>query len=176
MTLVRQPGGMVYSGQDLFFALQFFPMDDVQVKPLKRRTVRRRAPEAMDESLSATPEQMSAACGHSACGDTCNVHYVGPTSQIVDHHVYRAAHSASHVWAAAIISGLAVVLTGAIAYSSVEAAPTTTSNGVAITQTDVDRLVERLNTVEVELRDVKTSCAAGGQNQLPTTPPSINTR
>lgn len=149
-------------------------MDD---KLPKRRTVRRRAPAAMDVSVSSTPEEMSSVCGHSTCGESCNVHYVGPTSQVTDHHVYRAAHSASHVWAAAIISGLAVVLTGAVAYSSVEASSASSTNDTpAIVQSEVDRLVERLNTVELQLRDVQTACAAGGQNELPTAPPSINGR
>jgi len=153
-------------------------MDDV--RPLRRRTVRRRsapAPVAMDESISATPEQVEAVCGHSACGTSCNVHYAGPTTSIGDHHSYHAARGSNHVWSAAIVSGLAVVLTGAVAYSSVEASSTTTaSNSAVVVQSEVDRLVERLNTLEVQLRDVKTACAAGGENQLPTTPPSINGR
>lgn len=150
-------------------------MDDV--RPLKRRTVRRRsAPVAMDESLSATPEQeMAAVCGHSACGASCNVHYAGPTTSIGDHHAYHAARGTNHVWAAAIVSGLAVVLTGAIAYSSVEASSVSTaSTSAVVVQSEVDRLVERLNTLEVQLRDVKTACAAGGQNQLPTRPQAVN--
>ncbi len=149
----------------------------MDVKPLKRRTIRRRsAPIVMDDSSSATPEQqMDAVCGHSACGVSCNVHYAGPTTSISDHHAYHAARGTNHVWAAAIVSGLAVVLTGAVAYSSVEASSTSTAAGSAIVvQSEVDRLVERLTTLEVQLRDVKTACAAGGQNQLPTAPPSIN--
>ncbi len=153
-----------------------FPMD---AKPLKRRTIRRRsAPLVMDDSLSATPDQqMSAVCGHSACGVSCNVHYAGPTTSIADHHTGHAARGVNHVWAAAIVSGLAVVLTGAIAYSSVEASSVSSTAGTAIVvQSEVDRLVERLNTLEVQLRDVKTACAAGGDNQLPATPQAINGR
>jgi hypothetical protein len=149
-----------------------------EVRPLRRRTVRRRsapAPVKMNESLSATPEQVEAVCGHSTCGSSCNVHYAGPTTSIGDHHAYHAARGTNHVWAAAIVSGLAVVLTGVVAYSSVEASSfSTASSSTAVVQTEVDRLVERLNTLEVQLRDVKTACAAGGQNQLPETPPSIN--
>jgi hypothetical protein len=78
------------------------------------------------------------------------------------------------VWAAAIVSGLAVVLTGVIAYSSVEASSvSSTSNTAVVVQSEMDRLVERLTSLEVQLRDVQTACAAGGQNQLPIVPPSI---
>lgn len=147
--------------------------------PVKRRTIRRRsAPLVMDESLSATPEQqMDAACGHSACGASCNVHYAGPTTSIGDHHAYHAARGTNHVWAAAIVSGLAVVLTGAIAYSSVEASSVSMIAGASnVAQIQVDQLVERLNTLEVQLRDVKTACAVGGQNQLPAVPPTIKAK
>lgn len=148
----------------------------MEPKPLKRRVVRRRsAPVAMDESLSVSPEQQaSAVCGHSLCGASCNVHYAGPTTSIAEHHTSHAARGVNHVWAAAIVSGLAVVLTGAVAYSSVEASSATSNvQGAIVVQSEVDRLVERLNTLEVQLRDVKTACAAGGDNQLPSTPPSV---
>ena len=149
-----------------------------EVKALKRRTSGRRRPAvAMDDSLSATPEQAAAVCGHSNCGSSCAVHYVGPTTSIADHHAGHAARGANHVWAAAIISGLAVVLTGAVAYSSVEAsAVSSTGETTVVVQSQVDRLVERLNTLEVQLRDVRTACAGGGQNQLPSTPPAVNGR
>lgn len=152
----------------------------MDVKPQKRSAIRRparaKAPIVMDTSISATPEQvMDAACGHSACGVSCNVHYVGPTTSISDHHAHHTARGVNHVWAAAIVSGLAVVLTGVVAYSSVEAGSVNTQQGSTVVgQMEVDRLVERLNTLEVQLRDVKTACAAGGDNQLPTVPPSIN--
>lgn len=38
-----------------------------------------------------------------------------------NHHIVHAARGASHVWAAAIVAGLAVVLTGSIAFSAVQA-------------------------------------------------------
>ena len=60
-------------------------------------------------------------CGHSACGKVCKVRYVGPVSSMRDHHILHAAQGASHIWAAAIIAGLAVVLTGAIAFSVAQA-------------------------------------------------------
>lgn len=141
----------------------------------KSRIVRRRptAKVAMDDSVSSTPAQVSAVCGHSACDTNCNVHYVGPTSSLADHHVHNAARAGNHVWAAAIVSGLAVVLTGAVAYSSVQAGSTSTAMAPVATQIDMDRMVERLSAIEIQLRDVQTACAAGAQNQLPKAPPSV---
>lgn len=138
---------------------------------VRRRTA---AKVAMDDSISSTPDQVAAICGHSACDTNCNVHYVGPTSSLADHHTHLAAHSGKHVWAAAIVSGLAVVLTGTVAYSSVQASPTSTSMVPSVSQMETDRLVERLTALELQLRDVQTACAAGGDNQLPKAPPSIN--
>lgn len=60
-------------------------------------------------------------CGHSGCETSCQVRYVGPVSSIRDHHIIHAARGVTHVWAAAIVAGLAVVLTGAIAYTAVQA-------------------------------------------------------
>jgi predicted PurR-regulated permease PerM len=60
-------------------------------------------------------------CGHSGCGTGCNVRYSGPTSHPRDHLIHQAAHGARHIWAAAIVAGLAVVLTGAIAVTAVQA-------------------------------------------------------
>ena len=141
-------------------------------KSPKHRTVRRRtAPVVMDESISSTPEQLSAACGHSACGSNCNVHYVGATSSISDHNLHRAAHAGKHIWPAAIVTGLAVVLTGTLAYTSVQAGSTSTVDSPPATQADVDLLVQHLNTVEAQLKDLKAACAsttASTSQSLPT--------
>jgi hypothetical protein len=51
----------------------------------------------------------------------CNVRYVGPTSHLRDHHILHAARGVSHIWSAAIITGFAIVLTGAIAFQAVQA-------------------------------------------------------
>jgi len=60
-------------------------------------------------------------CGHSGCDSACRVRYVGPVTNIRDHHIIHAARGVAHVWTAAIVAGLAVVLTGAIAYTAVQA-------------------------------------------------------
>ncbi len=90
-------------------------------------------------------------CGHSGCeGGTCSVRYVGPTSHPRDHHVQEAAHGARHVWTAAIVAGLAVVLTGTIAFSAVDAA---TQNA---TQTERQQIMQRLEKVERMVQDLHT--------------------
>jgi len=70
---------------------------------------------------SAKADAAYPTCGHDACGAECKVRYVGPVSSMRDHHILHAAHGTSHIWAAAIIAGLAVVLTGAIAFSVAQA-------------------------------------------------------
>lgn len=153
-------------------------------RPTRRRTVSRRAAalEPTSDETSAAPGGMSSAgadCGHagSGCnGGVCQVHYVGPTSQISDHHTMRAAHASSHIWAAAIVSGLAVVLTGVVAYSSVEASSTQQEAYVEETnRTDMDAMFERINSLEATIQSMKESCAAvNPTNNLPTIPPAVN--
>lgn len=60
-------------------------------------------------------------CGHSLCKDRCVVRHVGPTSHMRDHHILHAGRGVAHVWTAVIIAGLAIVLTGAVAYSAANA-------------------------------------------------------
>lgn len=50
-----------------------------------------------------------------------SVRYCGPTSHPSHHHAAVAAEGAGHIWAASIIAGLAIVLTGAIAFTAVQA-------------------------------------------------------
>lgn len=60
-------------------------------------------------------------CGHSGCGSACGVRYVGPTSHPRDHKIHLAAHGAGQVWTAAIVAGLAVVLTSSMAFAATQA-------------------------------------------------------
>ena len=160
---------------------------DEYTRPSKRRTVRRRAPvstesDTASDETSAAPGGVSSTggdCGHSNCvGSTCNVHYVGPTSPLSDHHIYHAARASSHIWAAAIISGLAVVLTGVVAYSSVQASDAqqeaTLQRNMA-THEDVDQLFERISALEASLQTTKEACAnARPVNNLPIVPPTVS--
>jgi len=95
-------------------------------RPKQKRTVRK-TPKESSSPIPCGPtggsmEDMSSRCGHYGCtGGTCNVRYVGPTTHMRDHHIVHAARGASNVWTAAIVAGLAVVLTGAIAYTALGA-------------------------------------------------------
>jgi hypothetical protein len=91
-------------------------------------------------------------CGHSGCsGAVCNVRYVGPTSHVRDHHIAHTAQGMTHVWTAAVVAGLAVVLTGSIAYSAVNAASTAK---VDATNANMARMIERMNQRMERMEDV----------------------
>ncbi|MFA6161120.1 MAG: hypothetical protein WC766_02965 [Patescibacteria group bacterium] len=107
---------------------------------------------------SPVPSKMSA-CGHSHCEDVCRVRYIGPVSSIRDHHIMHVARGMSHIWTAAIIAGLAVVLTGAVAFSAVNASNqqrddvrTAESTGVILNK--MDDMQSRLDVLEREVGQV----------------------
>lgn len=142
-----------------------------ELKSPRRRaaaTSRRRAlmvdtTTATDDSVSSASEPMAqGTCGHDNCGTSCNVRYVGAVSHINDHHIVRTAHASTHIWAAAVISGLAVVLTGTVAFTSVQAE----SNKVAVAQkavaasrADVEQVLNRLNQLDRQMLTLKQACA-----------------
>ena len=95
-------------------------------------------------------------CGHSACGAAWNVRYVGPTSHIRDHHILHAAYGASHVWAAAVIAGLAIVITMTVAFSS-QAATSTPS--ISAVMAAVQNLNRRMDKVDAALVKIGAQCA-----------------
>ncbi len=105
-------------------------------------------------------------CGHMGCsGSKCKVRFVGPTSHIRDHHIVHAARHASHIWSAAIVTGLAVVLTGAIGYAAF-GAETPTMFG------EFQQLNQRLDKIESMLNGIVNQCQVGpscGGNTAPTT-------
>ena len=63
--------------------------------------------------------------GGSACAPGCkcafSVRQVGATTHMYEQHLRHAAHGARHVWAAAIVAGLSLALTGAAAFHSAQA-------------------------------------------------------
>jgi hypothetical protein len=85
------------------------------------------------------------------------VRYVGPTSHLHDHHIIHAARGVAHVWTAAIVAGLAVVLTGAIAYTAVEAqsASSTQSGGG---NSELSEIRMKLNNVEAMVKKLLNQC------------------
>ena len=74
----------------------------------------------------------------------------------------HAAYGATHIWAAAVVAGLAVVLTGTIAFSSVQAKSERDIAALrndSLTSDDLSRVMEKLAQVESDLNNVKTLCA-----------------
>ncbi|MFA5935945.1 MAG: hypothetical protein WC787_03780 [Patescibacteria group bacterium] len=128
-------------------------------KPVRRRVMKAaNSPEPTGPVGGSMPtEPTDAMCGHSDCsGGKCSVRYVGPTSHMRDHHIVHAARGISHIWSAAIITGLAIVLTGAIAFNSVEAQ--TDKSKTSATTSDVQALAKRLDRMEKMLKDVADKC------------------
>jgi hypothetical protein len=79
----------------------------------------------------------------------------------------HAAYGASHVWAAAIIAGLAVVITGAIAFNT-QAATTDAAPSLSAVFAGIQKLNARMDHVDAALAKISVQCAgtqqAGGQN------------
>lgn len=97
------------------------------------------------------PGSSGAVCGHSGCGVNCRVRYCGPTSHPRDHHIQMAAHGTKHIWAASIVAGLAVVLTGSIAFSGAQAESatrvTTLQQAVSVLSGRLDAIDRKLNQI-----------------------------
>ena len=116
-----------------------------------------------------------APCGHSHCDtEKCRVRYIGATSSMYNHHILHAARGVTHMWIAVIIAGLAVVLTGAIAFSSVNAQ--TQKMDAYRTQQSTDKILERMDKIENRIdaleRDMETMFRAQANSQ--TTPITTN--
>lgn len=124
--------------------------DVVAKKPIRRRSVKAAA--------SPIPCGPGSTCGHDGCsGSTCRVRYVGPVSSIGDHHAFHAARGSTHIWAAALITSLALVVTGAVAFQSVEAAQTKKTEALAkqaATRADVAELKELMRRIDGKLDKV----------------------
>ncbi|HEU0050917.1 MAG TPA: hypothetical protein VFQ60_02560 [Patescibacteria group bacterium] len=98
----------------------------------------------------------AAPCGHSHCDSRCHVRYVGAVSHPMHHHILHTARGMSHIWSAAVITGLALVLTGAIAYTAVDAE---TVQREALTRSEYARMMERVQSMEKSLAEMQTICA-----------------
>lgn len=96
---------------------------------------------------------LDAACGHSGCGRQCQVRHVGPTTHLRDHDIVHAAKGSTHAWTAALVAGLAVVLTGAIAYTAVEAEAPKRESDRALRE-----LTRRIDTLDKRLQQVLDQC------------------
>lgn len=130
----------------------------MEARPKTSRSSVRRRPAKVAMSAASSPamdpKTMFNSCGHDNCSSNgCNVRYVGPVSHMRDHHALHAARGVTHVWTAAIVSGLAVVLTGVLAYSAVQA------RTVAQPSAEVRVMMQRLDRLETMMKDVAQRCA-----------------
>lgn len=128
---------------------------------LKKTVAKKRVPAKKPAANSPVPSVLAPVCGHDGhcSGTSCNVRYVGPTSQLSDHHVTHLADASLHIWPAAVVTGLALVVTGAIAFQSVRAESTKTAQQLQrqnANRADVARIIDQLNRIErvtTETRD-----------------------
>lgn len=138
-------------------------------KPIRRAPVRKAANSPAPAMGSGMGASSGPTCGHDGCGTACNVRYVGPTSHMRDHHIVHTARGISHVWTAAIVAGLAVVLTGAVAWTAVDAQQKTTMDpNVAAVREGVDKLGKRMDRMEDLLKQLMSQCKASAATCSPT--------
>lgn len=131
-------------------------------EPIKKTAAKKRTIKAkMPAGNSPAPSMQAPTCGHDGhcTANACNVRYVGPTSQIADHHAMHFAQASTHIWSAAVVTGLALVVTGAIAYQSVKADSTKAAQVLQkqnANRADIAKVIEQLNRIErvtTETRD-----------------------
>lgn len=148
-------------------------MSDEMTKPLRKRPAPRKKSVA---ASSPAPMDVGSLCGHdgSGCGpDGCGVRYVGPTTHIRDHHAVHAARGVSHVWTAAIVSGLAIVLTGAVAWTAVDAQTQMQkreADRAMPRREDVAGVAARMDRLEQLMREMRELCKG---NLVGQTPPKV---
>jgi Tfp pilus assembly protein PilN len=85
---------------------------------------------------------------------------VGPVSSLGDHHAFTASRGSTHIWAAALITSLALVVTGAVAFQSVEAAQTKQAEALtkqSATRADIAELKEMMRRIDAKLDKVMSA-------------------
>jgi hypothetical protein len=113
----------------------------------KKRVIRKSA--KAGNSPSPSIESKCGPCGHSDCNDRCRVRYIGPTTHVRDHHILHAARGISHIWPAVIIAGLAIVLTGAIAYNTANAQNKQIDK--ALLENSTEQILNKLDALETRI-------------------------
>jgi len=137
--------------------------DTVAKKPARRRSVKAGA--------SPMPCGPGSTCGHDGCsGPTCRVRYVGPVSSLGDHHAFTASRGSTNIWAAALITSLALVVTGTVAFQSVEASQTKQAEALTkqtSTRADVAELKEMMRRMDAKLdKALNASVPAPTQDEM----------
>jgi hypothetical protein len=112
-------------------------------------------------------------CGHSGCDDMCKVRYAGPTSHPRDHRMHEIASGVKHVWTASVVAGLAVVLTGVIAFNAVQAE---TAPKVKNLNEAVAAIWRKLDVIDANVKSIKAKMENGQGMPRPTssTQPMMN--
>lgn len=129
-------------------------MSDLPSKP--KKTVRRK--KAASTPIPTGPGT-GPTCGHdgNCTPNACYVTYAGPVSRVHDHHMINAARGTTHIWPAAIITSLALLVTGTVAFYSVDAAQdeqTAALQKQAANRADIERIMERLDKIERMTADI----------------------
>lgn len=139
--------------------------DEIRKRPLtRRRAATASAPVPASASQGGAPVPPingGSTCGHMGCENEpgCKVRYVGPMSHIRDHHAMHAARGIGHMWAASIITGFAVVVTGVVAFQSVQAkSAVQTERGMQMSSMQVVQLNQRLERLEQTIQEMKKAC------------------
>jgi len=137
----------------------------------KKRVIKKGAKAA--NSPSPSSKSKCGPCGHSHCDNRCRVRYIGPTTHVRDHHILHAARGISHVWPAVIIAGLAIVLTGAIAYHTANAQNQLVEENLV--QNSTEQILNKLDSLETRIdvmeRDIEGLFRAQSKNSA--TPDSV---
>ena len=92
-----------------------------------------------------------------------------------DHFVMHAARGVTHVWSAAVVTGLAVVLTGTVAFTAVQAKEgqmQALARREMATRSDLQMLNERLAGMEKLLQDARSACGTA-LDVTTSTPPIV---
>lgn len=129
-------------------------MGEIKQKRASRRVIK----------AANSPEPSGSMCGHGGCEAECKVRYVGPTSHMRDHHIVHAAKGVTHIWSAAIVTGFALVLTGAIALTAAQAS---TDAKLGVSQSgvkqDLGREIRQLNAkldaMSAAVQELSRTCA-----------------
>lgn len=129
-------------------------MSDLPSKP-KKTTRRRKA----SSTPIPTGPGTGPTCGHdgNCTPNACKVTYAGPVSRVHDHHVISAARGTTHIWPAAIITSLALLVTASVAFYSVDAAQderTAALQKQTANRADIEKIMERLDKIERMTADI----------------------
>ncbi|MCR4278999.1 MAG: hypothetical protein NUV81_03820 [bacterium] len=102
-----------------------------------------------------SPIPKGPACGHMSCDSGCRVRHIGPTSYLRDHHAHISARGVHHTWMATIVTGVAIVMTGALALQGVHAGDELSAR--TSDQAEMNQLLEEVHFLTNHVQDLETS-------------------